>query len=33
VEAALALDDEEAQERMSDAYWSAADSFDAMFER
>jgi hypothetical protein len=33
VEAALALDDEGAQEMMNDAYWSAADSFDAMFER
>lgn len=33
VEAALALDDEEAQEMMSAEYHSAADSFDAVFER
>lgn len=33
VEAALALDDEEAQEAMSDEYYNAAHSLDAMFER
>ena len=33
VEAALALDDEEAQEAMSDEYYDAANMLDAMFER